>query len=234
MNEDIDFKAYLFVSPKKICISINDEIDFNQIYYSEISSIQNQELLENYSLDDFLHDNIFKIEKKINKFIKSIYVIIDYENFFSLEISIKEDNYDNVINKKVLTHLLNEAKNHCKKSLTENEIIHILITNYKVDGKDFLKFPENLECKNFSIDIQFICFPNLKIKELEKILKKYQITVNQIICANYVKDYFRDNNQDIFFLSDRIIRGCNENEVKIVNKTVENKGFFERFFNFFS
>ena len=151
-----------------------------------------------------------------------------------LEISIKEDNYDNVINKKVLTHLLNEAKNHCKKSLTENEIIHILITNYKVDGKDFLKFPENLECKNFSIDIQFICFPNLKIKELEKILKKYQITVNQIICANYVKDYFRDNNQDIFFLSDRIIRGCNENEVKIVNKTVENKGFFERFFNFFS
>ena len=34
MNEDIDFKAYLFVSPKKICISINDEIENHYTLYA--------------------------------------------------------------------------------------------------------------------------------------------------------------------------------------------------------
>ncbi len=35
-------------------------------------------------------------------------------------------------------------------------------------------------------------------------------------------------------MTKKIINGHNPNEVKLVNKTRENKGFFEKFFNFFN
>ena len=108
-----------------------------------------------------------------------------------------------------------------------------MIDNYKIDGREFLQLPENLECKNFSIDIQFICLPTEFVKDLENVLKRYQIIINKIVCANYVKNFFKGKNSNIFEQSDQIIRGCNRNEAKIVNKTIENKGFFEKLFNFF-
>ena len=35
-------------------------------------------------------------------------------------------------------------------------------------------------------------------------------------------------------MASKIIDGYNKNEVKIVNKTQKNEGFFEKFFNLFS
>ena len=48
MNEDLNFKAYLFISLKKISISINDARNFNQIYYSDFLIQDNPKIL-NYS-----------------------------------------------------------------------------------------------------------------------------------------------------------------------------------------
>ena len=35
-------------------------------------------------------------------------------------------------------------------------------------------------------------------------------------------------------MSKNIIEGCNKNEVFLINKTRKNKGFFEKFFEFFN
>jgi len=40
--------------------------------------------------------------------------------------------------------------------------------------------------------------------------------------------------EDIFKMSMKLIEGFNENEVSIVQKQSNNKGFFEKFFNFFN
>ena len=71
------------------------------------------------------------------------------------------------------------------------------------------------------------------IREIEKILKKYQISINNILNAEYVEGFLDNKDQDIFKLSTKIIDGFNENEVSIVPKMTNNIGFFERFFNFF-
>ena len=53
--------------------------------------INNQLNCINYKeLDNFLNDNIFKIEKILDNFIKKIVVIIDLDNFFFIELSIKK------------------------------------------------------------------------------------------------------------------------------------------------
>ena len=192
MNKESNFKTYLFISHNKISISVNEEKSFKQIYYTEAIIQNDKNFLEINFLDNFLSHNIFELEKKINEFIKSVYIIVDLKNLFSLKVSMKKNSFENIINKKILAHLLIEAKNQCKKSLINNEIIHILIDNYKIDGREFLQLPENLECKNFSIDIQFICLPTEFVKDLENVLKRYQIIINKIVCANYVKNFLKE------------------------------------------
>ena len=86
----------------------------------------------------------------------------------------------------------------------------------------------------FSIDISFICLPNILINEIETILRKYQITINHILNAKYIERFKKDTNEDIFMISMKMIDGYNENEVLIVPKIQKNLSFFERFFNFFS
>ena len=94
--------------------------------------------------------------------------------------------------------------------------------------------PINQQCKNLSLDISFICLSKEIIKKIEKKLKKYHISINQILDAGYV--YKFSNSTDIPFveMASKIIDGYNKNEVKLVNKTQKNKGFFEKFFDLFS
>ena len=69
---------------------------------------------------------------------------------------------------------------------------------------------------------------------MENILKKYQISINRILNSDYVNSFTSDGQNDLFETSMKIIDGYNENEVIIIPKLTKNKGFFERFFNFFS
>ena len=69
---------------------------------------------------------------------------------------------------------------------------------------------------------------------MENVLKKYQISINHILNADYVKSIENEDQADLFTMSLKIIDGYNENEVLIIPKLSKNKGFFERFFNFFS
>jgi hypothetical protein len=110
----------------------------------------------------------------------------------------------------------------------------MLIENYQIDGKDYSILPENLKCNNFSLDIKFICLSKNLIEHYELILKKYHILVNQILNAEYVRQFQNQQNSNIYTTASRIISGYNNNEISLVNKTFKNKGFFEKFFDFFS
>ena len=142
--------------------------------------------------------------------------------------------FENLVDFKNLNYLLNEAKEDCKKTIENRKIIHMLITNYRVDDKNFSYFPEKTRCKNFSLDIKFICLSNNLVKNLEQILKKYQISIDKILSADYMQSIPNENSPDLFALAHKVIHGLNNNEVHLVNKSIKNKGFFEKFFQFFS
>ena len=110
----------------------------------------------------------------------------------------------------------------------------MMIDNYIVDNKNHPFLPEGVKCNNFSMDIKFLCISNHLIKNLEKILKKYQISLNRLVSANYIKKFLPTEQKDIFLMAKKIINGHNPNEVFLIEKTQKNKGFFERFFKFFN
>ena len=185
-------------------------------------------------MKEFLDVNIFKIEKKLNNFSKEIYVILDSKEFHSIKLSIKKDNNGNLINSKALIHPLNDLKNLCQSNLQNKKIVHFLIEKYLIDNKFYKTLPENVNCNIFSIDTEFICLSKNLIENIEKILKKYHISLIQILSASYLKKFKDNTDSTIFTTASRIISGHNSNEVLLIGKINKKQGFFERFFNFFN
>ena len=234
MRNDIDFETYLFISPQKIIISVNDIINFKTLYINEtLINIDNEELYYE-KVDRFLDENIFLIEKTLKKFVRKISLIIESKNFFSLFISIKNKNHSESISQKTMDYLLNEAKSLYQETIKRKKIIHMIIENYLIDNKNYQSLELGKKCNSFSLDIRFICLSEDTIQNFEIILRKYQVSLGQIVNAEYVRNFFENDDFDIFNKTNKIINGCNENEVKIVSKTYGKKGIFERFFNLFS
>tara|TARA_B100000073_G_scaffold339207_1_gene337326 strand:+ start:188 stop:892 length:705 start_codon:yes stop_codon:yes gene_type:complete len=233
MNNNFNFQSFLFISPKKIIISVNDEFTFEELYKKE-NTIKNDtnEISFEY-INKFLDENILKIEKKLNSFIEKIILIVDSDDFTPIEISVKKQNHNQLITQESLTYSLNEAKDECKKNFEEKKIVHMLIKNYIIDNNKYSSLPKSKICNNFSLDIKFICIPFKLIKRFEETLKRYQISINRIVSAGYVLSFFSQNEHNIIRNSKDIINGCNENEVTFINKAHKNKGFFEKFFKLF-
>jgi len=233
MNSNFNFQSFLFISPKKIIISINDEFTFEELYKKE-NMIRNDinEISFEY-INKFLDENILRIEKKLNSFIEKIILIIDSDDFIPIEISVKKKNHNQPLTQESLIYSLNEAKDECKKNFEEKKIAHMIIKNYIIDNNEYSSLPINKICNNFSLDIKFICIPINLIKKFEETLKRYQISINRIVSAGYVLSFFSQNEHNIIRNSKDIINGCNENEVRFTNKAHKNIGFFEKFFKLF-
>ena len=90
MNNKFDFNTYLFLSKNKIIISVYKKNNFVNIYEKELLINNQLNYIDYQELDSFLKDNIFKIEKILDNFIKKIIVIIDLDQFFTVELSIKK------------------------------------------------------------------------------------------------------------------------------------------------
>ena len=234
MNEELKFETYLFIGSKKLVICVIEKKTFKILFKEEKLLDDHNEDSNLKKLDNFLAKNIFKIEKILKNFVKDINIILDDKEFFPIEISIKKDHNGNSISQENLINPLNVLKNLCQFSFKDKKIIHMLIENYQIDGKDYSFLPENLKCNNFSLDIKFICLSKNLIEHYESVLKRYHILVNQILNAEYIEQFQDQQNPNIYTTASRIISGYNKNEIFLVNKTQKNKGFFEKFFDLFS
>jgi hypothetical protein len=232
MDNILTYKTYLYLSEEKLAIVVLEAMHLKIIYKQEFLIKKSSREFNFEKLKEFLENNIFKIEKELKNFIKNIYIIIDNYEFFLVNLSIKNQNNGNLLSTKNLQYSLNEARDLCKKTFEKKRIIHMLIENYLIDDKFYSSLPKNLKCNNFALDIKFLCLSENLVKNLEKTLESYQISVNQIVSGNYVKSFLNDN-EDLFIQTLRITQGCNPNEIRFSNKIRENQGFFEKFFNFF-
>ena len=233
MNEDLNFETYLFVGSKKLIISV--QTNFNdKIFEKELIFDLNKDQLIFDKLEHFLNENIFEIERLLKNFVKNIYLIIDCEEFFPIDISLKKKNYGGFITIKNINYIVNEAKDQCSNTLNDKKIIHILIDKYLIDDEKFLNLPQNLKCNHFSLDINFICLPLSYLKRIENILSKYQISISRVISMKYLETLFLDQNVHFGDMVEKVVDGHNLNEVVMSSKKSEKPSFFEKFFHFFS
>ena len=113
-------------------------------------------------------------------------------------------------------------------------ILHILVDKYIVDGKEYFEFPENLEYKEFIIDVSFITVQNSIVKTLNRLLKDCNIEVKKIISHQYSSRFAENSEISPCAAGKKVIDGINSSEVITHNEFTKKHGLFEKMFNFFS
>ncbi len=234
MINDLDFETYLIISSDKFGIYLYDIKNKNNLYFKEVNYENNFENLNIEALSFFLEDNIFKIEKLAGQFIKNIYLIIENKKILNLNISFKKKNYNKTITYNYLKEILVEAKDLFKENYQDQVILHMLLVKYFVDDKDYSFFFEELKGKNIRLEVKFISISQNISNILSKVLQKYQIKIVRFLDQNYIENYFEDDLSELPEMIYRIKSGQNQNEVDLVPKNIEKKGFFEKFFQLFS
>ncbi len=234
MNKELDIETYLYVSSDKFGIYVFDTHELNNLYKYELITKNNDNNIDLVILNDFLNNNIFKIEKLINRFVKNIFLIIENKNILKLDIGIKKKNYNSILSKNDLINSLTEVKDLFRESYQDEKIMHIIVNKYIIDDNIFKTFQNNLQCDHLSLEIQFISIPENLISSFDKVLETFQIKIIRYLDGNYIRNYFNDENLEISKMTHQIIRGFNINEVVLVPKNTKKKGFFEKFFQLFS
>ncbi len=232
MNEILEFQTYLSISQTKFGIYLFDIKNRNNLYGKEIT-FEKTDNINHYYLKQFLDDNVFKIEKLVGKFIENIFIIIDYENILNTQIGIKQKNYEPSKSNIYLQSSITNAKDLFRENYPDEKIMHIIINNYLIDGKNHVYLQDNLEYEQLNLVIHFKSISNEIIYNLNKLLQNYQINIIKFLDGNYVKNFF-NKDIEISKMAFDILNGCNVNEVMVVQKNPKKLGFFEKFFQLFS
>ena len=234
MTEELDFETYLSISSKKIGIYLLDKRELKNLYFKEQNFVSENVFLDFDILKQFLNNNIFKIEKLIGKFIKNITLIIDSENILLINVGLKKKNYENIVTKKFLENLLMELKDLINENYQNYRVMHMHITSYLFDKNYFSEFNDSINCKNLSIETQFISVPNNLIFEINKTLEHFHIKTAGYLNQNYIQSLFKEQKIGLSEMAYKSQLGYNINEVSIIPKNVKKAGFFEKFFQLFS
>ena len=232
---DKENDVYFSLNNNKLNICIFKNTDNKIIFFSE-ENIDINSITENTNfeiLEKLLEQNIKKIEKKINTFLNSIFLIIDTTRAVSIYISLMKKLDNNKIQQKDVKYLIQDAKQQIVRAYPELDIMHIIVKKYIVNDLDYEFVPRDIECNKIAIEIEFICFPKNLVKKLELLFNNFQITVNKIICTNYAKSFINDRDaKNICEIAHKLKNGFNKQEVVLVPKKIQIKGFFEKLFHF--
>ena len=234
MNKEIDFETYLIISYGKFEIFLLDIKNHKNIYQEEFKFRDVSEKLDFNLLNDFLENNIFKIEKLAGNFVNNINIVIENKSILTSNIGIKKKNYNGEINDIILESMLTDVKDLFKENYNQYKLIHMIIDKYIIDGVSYSSLQDQISNDEICLEIKLISIPNLLILEIENILKKYQIQVNNFLDKGYVKDFFLDKQLDISQMAHKLKNGMNKKEVQITSKYTKKIGFFEKFFQLFS
>jgi len=233
MIEDLDFETYLYISKDKFQIFVLNKKKLKNLYSQELKIDHQFDFKDLNILLNFLDKNIYKIEKLIGNFIKDIILIVENEKNLKINMGIKK-NYETSLKQKSFSSNLTELKDLFKKNYQDQTIMHMCIINYIIDGKRYSSFDTKLINDYFCIEVSFIAIDNKLVFALDNVLEKYQIKIKQYMCGNYINNFIGDTGDEISIIANKLRNGLNINEITIVPKHKENKGFFEKFFQLFS
>ena len=226
-------KFFLLIESNQIKFAVLNKS--NKIIFDKTSFTNGRSIEENFkALENFLDQNIFNIEKEINNHIKEINLIINYDVFLTIEASTPYDYTNQSEHSDKVSSLLINLKNNVFKDTLDYDLTHMIINKIIIDGEEYSSIPKDNNYNNIIFEIRFVCLKKNIYQSLKTIFSKYEILVKNISSYEYVSNFKSTEMHNIFDLTDKLKNGYNRKEILLFNKPLKNKGFFEKFFDFFS
>ena len=232
MTQVTDFETFLFISKNKYQIFVYDKNNYKNLYDKELLINDRDELSNLDRLSNFIDENIYKIEKILNDFIKSIIIIIENDNILNTSISLKKNNYDEKINQKHLESNLIEIKDLFYENYQDQIIMHMILVDK--DEKEYLSKNSDINQDHLFLEVSFISLSNNITTFFDKLFEKHQIKISKYMSAKYIKSFLNKETSDLSAMANKLKNGHNQNEVIIISENIVNKGLFEKFFQLFS
>ena len=231
MDKLINF--FLLLRPNHFAIYAVDEND--KILINEELYFNDKDFLFNPNkINKFLDDNIFKIEKQFDLYIENINLIIDHKNFITINLS-SIKNFEFLTNRADISlNDLSNIKDSVLKNNTNYELIHMIINRFIINKKDYVTELNENDQKNIFLEIGMICLKKNTINSYRQILSKYQISIKNIFCFDYVNSFKTIEMNNISVIAYKLMNGLNSNEITFSKKPPKRIGFFEKFFKLFS
>ena len=136
-------------------------------------------------------------------------------------------------NQKYFQNSLKEVKDIFTENYKDQIIMHMNIVNNDKNGKFLLK-SINYNDDHLYLEVNFICISNSFTYIFNKLLENHHIKIWKYMSGSYIKSFFNEDETDLLLTAIKLNNGLNKNEVELVSKDKENKGFFEKFFQLFS
>jgi len=231
MIEDTDFEIFLYISKSRYQIFVYDKNHLKNLYNEEIKNIDEIEL---NTLSKFLDENIYKIEKTIKKFVRNIILIIEDDQVLDVGISLKKKNYEKNIDQKHLENSLVEVKDIFRENYQDQIIMHMIVVDNEKNENNFLLNNDNKNDNYMFLEINFISITNSFTFYFDKLLESHQIKISRYMSYKYIKSFIDEDVTELTMMANKLNNGLNKNEVQLVSKNLENRGFFEKFFQLFS
>ena len=160
---------------------------FNKINLNETFHTESKFFFDHIEIDKETQKIITFLEKKTDEYIKDINLMIDSPKTKSIGISISKRINETSLKQRDIQFLIQEAKQQISKYYYDQNIVHIIINNYKIDDNDYNNLPKDIKGNFISLDILFICIPKKIIEHFRNIFLKFNISINQITSSSYTK-----------------------------------------------
>ena len=112
--------------------------------------------------------------------------------------------------------------------------MHMLINDSDENSIKNLPHDSETNERYLYLSVKFISISSNLTSVFEKLLEKHQIQVNQYMSGEYIQNFFGKDIDELSMKASKLKNGFNKNEVRLISKNIENKGFFEKFFQLFS
>ncbi len=215
-----NFQTYFDYGSSKIRAVV-----FNKNNHNEIFCEDNKLSSDCLNLDLEIQKIISSMEKNTNEYIDAINLMIDSSYMLTIAISVFKKLDGSRLKKEDIQFLIQEAKQQILRNYPNQNILHIIVKNYSIDGDNFIFLPHNKICSKLSLSITFICLPKNIIEKTKKLFSKLGISIDQFLCSSYAKasNYKNnfENSESILFVD----MGFNRTSITFYEKNEFN--FFE-------
>ena len=234
MIEEPDFESFLYISENQYTIFVDDKKNSKNLYKQEFKIDDKINPDDLSYLPKFLDENIYRIEKLVGNFIKDITLIIENDKILNTDIGIKKKDSEQLQNQDNIKNYLIEVKDSFKENYQDQVIMHMLINDSDENSIKNLSHDSYTNEEYLYLSVKFISISNNLTSVFEKLLEKHQIQVNQYMSGEYIQSFFGSDISELSIMASKLKNGLNKNEITLVSKNTENKGFFEKFFQLFS
>lgn len=124
---------------------------------------------------------------------------------------------------------INEFVNNIKKI----EILHILISKYIVNGKEYFKFPNDIKSDEIIFEIDFFCLEKSFFIKVQNLFKACNIQLTQIMSSEYSKKFASKTDISDCIAAKKALEESSLSEVEIIENIDKNRGLYDKIFNLF-